>query len=55
MKEERSTPLVPQLVLLVGFILLAVAGIVTVVLPELATEDGTKKTEEAANQREQGQ
>jgi hypothetical protein len=37
--ETRSSPLVAQLALLVGFLLIAAASVVTVLIPEL-TDDG---------------
>lgn len=44
---ERVTPLGPVIALVLGFVLLAVVGVVTVVVPEL-TDDGASEGETGA-------
>lgn len=44
---ERATPLAPLVALVLGFLLLAAVGVVTVVVPEL-TDDGEGEDEAGA-------
>ncbi|MFK7990504.1 MAG: hypothetical protein AB8I08_31070 [Sandaracinaceae bacterium] len=39
--EQRHSPLVSQVALIVGFILMVAAGVVTVLVPELSSDDET--------------
>lgn len=48
-REERHSPLGSQVALIVGFVLLVAAGVATVLVPELTSDDETDaETAEAA-------
>lgn len=57
MSEERTSPAIPQIMLLVAFLVITAIGVVTVVVPELRddaeeTEDGDAATPEQAPEDE---
>jgi len=51
-KDERRSPLVAQVILMVLFVILAGVGAVTVVVPELSEDGESADTDEAADTAE---
>ena len=49
-KEDRRSPLTSQLVLLLGFALVLVASVFTVLLPELRSDEGEDEATEPAEE-----
>ncbi len=52
--EERSSPLIPQLVLWIAFALLVVASVLTVLVPALTSEGPDEEEDTAETAPEEG-
>lgn len=52
LESEQSSPLGVQIALLIGFVVLAVVGVVTVVIPEV-TDDGDEEPRAAQEEQQE--